>query len=239
MVVSHGLNLFCTLLRTRLAIDISLLNFYNALCTKACTLCGEFSGFISLLTWTRCSFNCLNRAPETQVQTLNAVRKQFHLTKVELDQIRTFKTLPGIYSMNESAHKSRIAIVSVHQVILICRGQSHALLEAQPASSERNQKFNFMGSCALPYYDKRTDKVEHGMSCAGCQLALEKDIIGTRDEKWAFEARDKVYARDGFLKHFRWCEQAQLLWRSSGEGNNRPIELPEAARRRGFFNNRS
>ncbi len=78
-----------------------------------------------------------------------------------------------------------------------------------------------MGSCALPYYDRRTGRVEHGMSCAGCQLALEKDIIGSRGEKWALEARDKVYAQDGFLEHFRWCEQAQLLWKSSGEGNNR------------------
>lgn len=51
MVVSHGLNLFCALLRTRLAGGISLLDFYNALCMKACTLCGEFSGFISLITW--------------------------------------------------------------------------------------------------------------------------------------------------------------------------------------------
>jgi hypothetical protein len=238
MVVSHGLNLLCALLRTRLAISIPLFDFYNALCTKACALCGEFGGFISLLTWKRCCFKCLQGAPETQVQTLTAVRKQFHLTKVELDQLRSFKTLPGIYSMKESVHKSRIAIVSVHQAILVCRRRSHALAQTQPASSERNQKFNLMGSCALPYYDERTGKVEHGMSCAGCQLALEKDIIGTRGEKWAFEARDKVYARDGFLEHFRWCEQAQLLWRSSGEGNNRPTELPEAARRGGYFNKR-
>ncbi|KAI0425655.1 hypothetical protein F5Y09DRAFT_93644 [Xylaria sp. FL1042] len=238
LVVSHGLNLLCALLRTGLAIGISLLDFYNALCTKACTLCGEFGGFIFLLTWKRCCFKCLKGAPETQVQTLTAVRRQFHLTKVELDQLRSFRTLPGIYSMKESVHKSRIAIVSVHQAILICRRQPHARAQAQPASSERNQKFNFMGSCALPYYDKLTGKVEHGISCAGCQLALEKDIIGTRGEKWAFEARDKVYARDGFLEHFRWCEQAQLLWRSSGEGNNRPTELPEAARRGGYFNKR-
>ncbi|KAI0506803.1 hypothetical protein F5B22DRAFT_437936 [Xylaria bambusicola] len=238
LVVSYGLNLLCALLRTRLAIGISLLDFYNVLCTKACTLCGEFGGFISLLTWKRCCFKCLKEAPETQVYTLTAVRKQFHLTRVELDQLRSFRTLPGIYSMKESVYKSRIAIVSVHQAILICRRQPHTRAQAQPASSERNKKFNFMGSCALPYYDKLTGKVEHGMSCAGCQLALEKDIIGTRGEKWAFEARDKVYARDGFLEHFRWCEQAQLLWRSSGEGNNRPTEVPEAARRGGYFNKR-
>ena len=238
MVVSHGLNLLCALLRTRLAIVISLFDFYKALCTKACTHCGDFGGFISLLTWKRCCFKCLQEAPESQVQTLAAVRKQFHLTKVELDQLRSFKTLPGIYSMKESVHKSRIAIVSVQQAILACRRQPHALAQAYPASLKRNQKFSFMASCALPYYDKQTGKVEHGMSCAGCQLALEKDIIGTRGEKWAFEARDKVYARDSFLEHFRWCEQAQLLWRSSGEGNNRPTELPEASRRGGYFNKR-
>lgn len=95
-----------------------------------------------------------------------------------------------------------------------------------------------MGSSALPYYDKRTGKIEFGVSCAGCQLALEKDIIGTRVEKWAFEARDKVYAQDGFLEHFRWCDQAQILWRSSDEGHNWPKELPEAARRGGYFSMR-
>lgn len=155
MVVSHGLNLLCALLRTRLAIGISLLDFYHALCTKACTLCGEFSGFVSLLTWNRCCFACLQGGLENQVQTLAAVRKQFHLTKAELGQLRSFKTLSGIYSMEESVHKSRITVVSVHQAKLVPRQQPHAAApQAQPANSGRNRKFNFMGSCALPYYDR-------------------------------------------------------------------------------------
>ncbi|KAI3324270.1 hypothetical protein HD806DRAFT_63895 [Xylariaceae sp. AK1471] len=238
MVVSHGLNLLCALLRTRLAINIPLFDFYYALCTKTCTFCGEFAGFISLLIWKRSCFKCLQGAPETQVQTLAAIRKQIRLTKPELNQLRSFKTLPGIYTMNESVYKSRITVVSAHQAIVVSRQQPHTLAQGQPANSERNQKFTFMGSCALPYYDRRTRKVEHGISCAGCQLAIEKYIIGSRAETWAFEARDKVYAKDGFLEHFRRCEQAQLLWRSSGEGNSRPTELPEAARRGGFFNKR-
>ncbi|KAF5026925.1 hypothetical protein F66182_955 [Fusarium sp. NRRL 66182] len=238
MVVLYGLNLFCALLRTRLAIGISLHDFYNALCTKSCSLCGEFGGFIFLLTWTRCCFECLGEAPETQVQSLAAVQKQFHLTKAELGQLTCFKTLPGIYSMDESVHKSRITIVSLHRAISTFRRQPQALARAQSSSSERNKKFGFMASCALPYYDKRSGKVEHGVSCAGCQLALEKDIIGTRGEKWASEARDKVYAQSGFLEHFRWCEQAQLLWGSSDKGNKRPFKLPEGARRGGYFSKR-
>ncbi len=136
-VVLHGLNLLCALLRTRLAIYVSLFDFYNVLCTKTCTLCSEFGGFVSLLTWNRCCFTCLQRAPEIQVQTLAAVRKQFHLTKAELAQVRSFKTLPGIYSMKESVHKSRITVVSVHQAILVSGQQPHphALAQAQLANS--------------------------------------------------------------------------------------------------------
>ncbi|KID81796.1 Cyclin-like F-box [Metarhizium guizhouense ARSEF 977] len=232
MVVSHGLNLFCALLRTRLAVGVSLLDFYNALYTKACVLCGEFSGFISLLTWKRCCFPCLQTAPELQVQTLAAARKQLRLGKFEINQFRSFKTLPGIYSMNESTQKSRIAVICVHQALSVVKKDAPA--SWQQVDSPRSKKLNFMGAVALPYYDRAAGRVEHGLSCAGCQLALEKYIIGARGERWAFEARDKVYSRDGFLEHFRWCEQAQGLWRSSGEGVHRPSELPEAARRRGY-----
>ena len=238
MVVSHGLNLLCALLRTRLATGISLFDFYCALCTEACTICGEFGGFISLLTWNRCCFQCLQEALETQVQTLAAVRKQFHMTKANLGLLKSFRTLPGIYSMEESVHKSRVTVVSVHQAMSVAGQQTQASAQAQPANSGRNTKYNFMASCALPYYDNRAGRVEHGLSCAGCQLALEKDIIGAKGEKWAFEARDKVYSQDGLLGHFGWCEQAQLLWISSSEGDDQPTELPEAARRGGYFNNR-
>jgi hypothetical protein len=234
-VVTYGLNLLCALLRTRLAIDVSLFDFYDALCTKACALCGEFGGFMSLLAWNRCCFKCLQEAPELQVRTLASAQKQFRLTKAQVQQLKSLKTLPGTYTMEESVYKSRIMVVSAHQALSASGQQPHSS-QAQPANFERNQKFNFMGSCALPYYDRRAGRIERGMSCAGCQLALEKRIIGARCEKWALEARNKVYAQDGFLEHFRWCEQAQVLWRSSDGGNKQPPELPVAARVRGYFN---
>lgn len=234
-IVSHGLNLFCALLRTQIAIDITLLDFYEALCTKACTLCGEFGGFISILAWKRCCFRCLQESSETQVRTLASVRKWLRVTKTELGQLRSFKSLPGIYSMGESVQNAHIALVSLHQASFTCKRESLALQQVQPGRSDRNQKFNFMGSCALPYYDKQTGRVEHGISCAGCQLAIEKDIISTGGTKWGYEARDKVYAQDGFLDHFRWCGQAQLLWRSSDKGKMEPPELPVSARTGGYF----
>ncbi|KAI1423770.1 hypothetical protein F5Y12DRAFT_785827 [Xylaria sp. FL1777] len=233
-VVAHGLDLFCALLRTELAIHIPLFNFDWALCAKNCAFCGEFAGFVALLLWERCCFKCLRIARETQVQTLTATKRQFHFTKADINQLRSLKTLPGTYTMLGNVYKSRITVVSAHQAVKIS-GQPPP---PRPGNSEQNQRFNFMAACALPYYDRRTGKVEHGMSCAGCQLALERHIIGYRGESRDFAARDKVYSKDGFLKHFRWCEQAQLLWNSSEEGKIMPPELPEAARQRGYFSNR-
>lgn len=83
--------------------------------------------------------------------------------------------------------------------------------------------------------DRRTGEVERGVSCAGCQLAIEKNIVSGA-EKWPYEARVKVYAQDGFLEHFGWCKQAQLLWESSDGGRIEPAELPEPVRRGGCFN---
>lgn len=160
------------------------------------------------------------------------------MTKAELDQLRSFKALPRIYSMNESVQNSRITIVSLHQATLAYRRQPPSLPQAQPAGLDRNQKINFMGSCALPFYDKQTCRVERGISCAGCQLGIENGIIGTKGTKWGYEARAKVYAQDSFLEHFQWCEQAQLLWRSIGEGKTRPPELPVSARTGGYFRRR-
>ncbi|KAJ6021964.1 hypothetical protein N7540_007468 [Penicillium herquei] len=240
-IVSHELNLLCALFRTQRAADISLLDFYDALCTKPCAFCGEFGGFISLLTWKRCCFACLQESPETQVRTLASVQKQFHLTQPELAQLVSFKSLPGTYSMNETKTKSRTAIVSLHETIVACKQQSQSLTQPQAlrvSLVDRNQKFNFMGSCALSYYDKATGKIERGISCAGCQLAIEKDIVTTESTRLRFHARDKVYAQDGFLDHFRWCEQAQLLWKSSAEGTKKPTELPLFALMEGHFESR-
>lgn len=237
MVVSHGLILFCALLRTPLAMHISLCDFYDALSTENCAICGRFAGFVFLLTWTRCCFQCLLSAPETRVQSLVSAQKEFQLKRAESSRLAMLRTLPGRYSMGDHMRISRIRIVSTHQARKSVAGRARHPSPSAPAEVETgpNHIFRFMASCALPYYDSRTRRVERGMSCSGCQLAFENGIIGYRGEAWASLARDMVYSQDGFLDHFRRCEQAQRLWKASGEGKHRPSELPECARRGGGF----
>ena len=102
--------------------------------------------------------------------------------------------------MSRSVYEGGITIVSHQQAVLISQNPLNALKRAGPPNRRlRNPKYNYMGSCALPYYDKLTGDVEHGISCAGCK-------------------RDKVYSREGLLEHFKWCKQAQLLWNSTHGG---------------------
>ncbi|KAK4103329.1 hypothetical protein N658DRAFT_494656 [Parathielavia hyrcaniae] len=180
-VVTHGLNLLCALLRTRLAAFVSLSDFYHSLCTRGCALCcGEFSGFMFLPTWTRCCFRCVQNAPETQVRSLASVRKQLGLSKAQILSLRPFRTFPGIYSMDESPYKSRITAVSLHLAGLLAGQPAKEGGQAPLADCQQRRNFNSLASCALPHYDKRTGHVERGLSCAGCQLAFEKGVVGTR-----------------------------------------------------------
>lgn len=230
--VSHGLNLFCAMLRTKLATDISLLDFDRALCTKTCVFCGQFGGFISILAWKRCCFKCLQESPETQVRSLASVERYLCPIIDESRQLRSFKSLPGTYSMRQLSQKSHIQMVSLDQATMVVNRPPDTLPPIIGHVYQRTKKANSMGSCALPYYDKQTGKVERGISCAGCQISLERNTYVSSTAgvtRLLHVARDKEYAQDGFLNHFRWCQNAQLIWKASGEGETLPAALPELA----------
>jgi hypothetical protein len=164
------------------------------------------------------------------MERLSVVRTKFYMTEAYLSKLKpfTFKSLPGIYLMIEANHKRRRLLVSLHRTILIS-GQN----QDRPRPVE--QMSNFMSSCALPYHDRQTGRVDHGMSCAGCQLTLQKGIFSFQHEPQGLEFRDKVYSQDGFLEHFKRCQQAQLLWISRREGTKKLADLPKFVRKGGLF----
>ncbi|EAQ92985.1 hypothetical protein CHGG_01220 [Chaetomium globosum CBS 148.51] len=207
VVASHGLIGLCALLRTRLAATVSLLDFHRVLCTEACALCGDFSGgIVSLPTWSRCCFRCLWAAPETQIRSLGGVRKLFDFSKVQLASLHPFKTLGGICT-REAPPQSPRAVVSLHQATLLA-GQQKEDCSAY-SDNWKGQKYNFLGACELPYYNRRTGEAEHGgIFCAGCELAFEERADKTGDAAaWAVQACDTMLSKEAFLEHFKWCKE--------------------------------
>ena len=232
-VLLYGATLLRAILRTELAYQVCLSTFYSTLCTRPCSICGEFGGFVSIIEFVRCCFACSMTAWQTRLQSLASARKQFHLTKAECNQMVSFKSLPGRYTMDDTYYKSRVLLVSCQQALL--KWGSRVGL---PRMVNKPTRYDFMGSCALPYFDQAIDKVDYGVSCAGCQLAREKGIWSSNGEGLVTSPANKVYSQEDFLKHFQWCGQAQLLWDSSNEGEDIPPALPFWAKMGGYFNQR-
>lgn len=96
-----------------------------------------------------------------------------------------------------------------------------------------------MSTRELLFLDRRTGDLQYGISCASCQLAVEKLTVPNESGRWLYRARDQVFSKTEFLLQFRWCQQAQLLWLSSADGLLEPDELPYGVKRCGYFDDRN
>ncbi|KAI0543742.1 hypothetical protein F4679DRAFT_567605 [Xylaria curta] len=221
-VIEHAYILLRALFQTptELATKVSLVDLDTALCTVACSICGEFSGFISIPTWKRCCFSCLQRAPELRMESLAEAKRDFGLTKSQLGQLDLFYALPGKYTMQGKGHTGyNHAMVSIHQA---------AIISGRPPppvpSWKLYSKENYMASCPLPFYDRRSNTrgVESGLSCLGCNFAYSQNKEVSTIEKWV--TAEKLYTTDGFLRHFQRCAQAQRLWEMIEAGGKLPYK---------------
>ncbi|KAF2018142.1 hypothetical protein BU24DRAFT_421144 [Aaosphaeria arxii CBS 175.79] len=240
VVTTHARDAFCAMLRTELDPCPTLSAFYQLLSSQKCSICGhEYGDLIHLPTCIRCCSFCVRKhAPELRVATAAKAIRYLKLSRHALSQITQLKLLPGIYGMEERRRVGRPKVLSIQSAREAYRKQNGGeeptnmmmrYLQMQPILA-------FMVCCALPSYSL-PGRVENGICCIGCQAAIEKGIL-IHTGNWAFHMRDLVYSVNGFLKHFVWCEQAQLLWLESNRGSCEPPNWPYICIRGGFFTRR-
>jgi hypothetical protein len=238
IITTHALNPFCALLRTGLAPRVTLSDFYRLLCTQICSFCNEQYGDLAYLPlWVRCCSPCLRRRdPRLCIATLVTVNRVLHLTKQSLAQLPALTPLPGTYTMDERPVSSRMTIVPMQSALAAFRKENAGIEPEQDMIDglDTRPALIFMACCALPSYNLQTKRIENGISCAGCQLG---SVNGMSSEAGVGDcvARDKVYSRADFLRHFEWCEQAQALWLESQNGTIEPPSLPSRCKKGGYF----
>lgn len=240
VMTANARDAFCALLRTRSASRVTLMSFYELLCTQSCSLCGhEYGDIVFLPEWFRCCSSCVRRGAPHVATLASVTRVLRSVYDHSLHEFPTLRTLPGIYTMAERLRSSRMTVVSSRAVsrgfqeVHLGKTSTKGLrepLNAQPI-------LTFMACCSLPTYDPSQCQIETGISCAGCQLAYE-DGISVDGGEWGGDAADMVYSRSGFLKHFVRCEQAQKLWISSRDGTIEPSKMPHMCKIGGYFNPR-
>jgi hypothetical protein len=127
----------------------------------------------------------------------------------------------------------------LHQATLLSGQQAQGEEHECSAYNDdwRGRKYNFLGACELPNYNKRAREAEHGgVFCAGCETAFENASKAGGAAMWVNQAHDRVFSKATFLEHIKWCKEAQRLWTSSGEGSQTPRELGEGF---GYFTPRN
>jgi len=219
-LVEYGQDFFRILMKSRVAEQTSTSELFNAFCSERCAVCGLFGDFIFLLSCTRCCVDCLNQAPHFQAVALSAAAKEFRTTPESLrKKVPSLCTIPGLYTIGKVPWKKRIDIVAVShlQQLQPSKGQEVRAIQGKPIHS-------FLAAAALPYFDDLTKSHHQGLSCKGCQIAVELGLVTLRGNGTGWKARDRVYSYDGFLQHFQWCAQAQDIWRSSLEGGSDPVK---------------
>ncbi|KAK7425320.1 hypothetical protein QQZ08_008217 [Neonectria magnoliae] len=130
-------------------------------------------------------------------------------------------------------------LVAVDPVLKVLKQSQPGLASNIPSLSGVEPLVHcLMAATALPFVDPSTFKVQHGVCCKGCQIALEKVLITALGEPADFALRDRINSDKGFIRHFKWCAEAQTPWISSQEGTV-PVEEPAATRSGGYFSRRN
>jgi hypothetical protein len=235
-VIEYGLDAFRALLKTGVAQHISTSKIFSTLCEQNCHICSSFGGFVFLPCYTRCCFRCLESAQELRVVTLQSAAKEIGIAPASLRKsVPLLHTIPGIYSFGEVSQKKRIHIIARSQLQLE-EVDGHGPIAPAEDTQElaKTPVITFMAVIPLPHFNERTKSVQRGLYCKGCDVALETGLIVLTGDRTIELALDRVYSREGFLRHFQWCAQAQEMWEASQHGQIRPVET-EWTRRGGFY----
>ena len=90
---------------------ITCRDLYTVLCTADCEFCGDFAGFLYILTCKRVCFICLSQDERClPLRRSHAVRR-FGLERKSVDKLPHMRSIPGTYSPNRKRAKGRLLLV--------------------------------------------------------------------------------------------------------------------------------
>lgn len=111
-------------------------------------------------------------------------------------------------------HTSRAKAVYDQRV-----AKRNATRSACDSKGERNITIDdisrFLATTRLPYFNPELRSTQTGLSCKGCQSALEtglKQVLSYAQHQALLDKRDRIFTEDMFLDHFTICMEAQRMW---------------------------
>lgn len=109
---------------------ITCRNLYTAICTAECETCGDFNGYVYILTCRRVYFLCLSEKTVYLPLSYRLAAHKIGVISRIIDTLPYMRSIPGMYSPNEKKNTKRLRSVglsSARQAGIHLYGSAHAM----------------------------------------------------------------------------------------------------------------
>ncbi|OAQ73806.2 F-box domain-containing protein [Pochonia chlamydosporia 170] len=225
-IITHARNALRGILSIQTGRWITCRTLYQKLCTPQCEHCGDFAGYLYLLTCKRVCFLCFTKNDLYLPLPPGRACRKFGLTRQIVQTLPLMTVIPGIYSPNEKKAPKRVLVdyeaslyagIKLHgsrnamnqyiadrEAELATRqststGRRRRVPVADHFDGESGNPFRFVAISFVPQLVKTSRDVERGFHCAGCRKSMDLPSHCRRKFTTAsFEAHLKQFGR---IKH--------------------------------------
>lgn len=169
---------------------------FKIICTSECESCGDFAGYVYLITCKRVCFLCLSQDDKYLPYTFTG-RKSRAFSRI-LDILPHMRSISGIYSPNEKQESRQLCLwdrESVQQCGDLEVMKRVGRVASKAFDGKSGNKLRFMAIVEAPVLDHQTGKTESGVYCSGC-----RDSTGQRSQHFR-----RRYSSKTFVLHIKEC----------------------------------
>ncbi|KZM18262.1 ATP binding [Ascochyta rabiei] len=212
-VVAHAPNTIRGILQIGTGRWTTVETLYNKLCVPECEHCGDFGGYLYLITSRRVCFLCLTRLRQYLPLRIRAAKREFRLSKTLVQQLPLMQVVPGKYSPNE---KFTPVAVLVDYESAFCAGtmQEQAIEHnlrnfdtattrstsitpriqeprTSPADARSGNPLRFVAVVHMPWFNTQSKELDWGLHCLGCKKS-SRGPLHYRRRFWAASFDDHI-----------------------------------------------
>lgn len=145
-VTTHARNVIRGILSIKTGQWISCETIYEKLCTAECEECGDFGGYLYILTCKRVCLLCFTEEKKyLPLRHSHALRK-FGINRQILNTLPSMRSIPGTYSPNKKKCRERLALVdseSAYRAGIALHGSIGAMEQhVSNLNAQKLQEFN-------------------------------------------------------------------------------------------------
>lgn len=159
---------------------------YEALCDMQCATCGDFGGYLYLITCLRVCYTCFTENERFLPMGMKQATKLTGYSRKELRQLPHIRSICGRYADNGRLHRDRLTLWD-RGALLSIRTTTSVF---EKSDRHCNDPRRFMAIVSAPYFDRSSKTAKYGLYCLGCSESHDRETYFR-----------KQYSEKGFLSH--------------------------------------